>query len=289
MTYETIDLYEYFKQTRPSGGKGYLRCMTLSPIEEKVPERRYPAVLIMPGGAYRRVSEREAEPVAFGYMRHGYSAFILDYSVAPICWPTAFREAVMAILYIRERAQKYAIDPQKVTAIGFSAGGHLCGCLATLTDEKLLEDLTEGRKFSPKPDAVILSYPVITSGDSAHKFSIKNISGGDRRIAKKLSLEERVNSDSVPAFIWHTREDATVPVANSLLLAAAYDRAGVPFALHIFEKGEHGMSTADCVTYHSDSVPAHSTDMPRWLDMSVNWLRDRGVYIKDAPQKKAKN
>jgi len=281
MIYESIDLYEHFHLTRPKNGKGYLKCMTLSRVDRTRENRRYPAVLVIPGGAYRHVSNREAEPVALGYMSRGFSTFILDYSCAPHCWPVAFREAALAMLYIRENAAKYAIDPDMVAALGFSAGGHLCGCLAALTGESVLDDLKKDSKYSPKPNAVILSYPVITNGDGAHRESLANVSGGDRRLAKKLSLEERIDKHSVPAFIWHTRNDKLVPVVNSLLLAAAYERAGVDFSLHIFENGTHGLSVANSMVYNSHEVPAHSTDLPKWLDMSVNWLRDRGIQIKD--------
>lgn len=284
MIYETIDLYEYFGETKPAGGKGTLTCMALSRISNTATRRVYPAILVIPGGAYRFVCDREAEPVALGYMNRGFSAFILDYAVAPeCCWPVAFREAVMAMMYIRENAERYSIDPAKVAAIGFSAGGHLCGCLAALTGDRAVKDLAAARGVSPKPDAVIFSYPVITSGKGSHEYSINNISGKNRLVAKHLSIEERIDADSVPAFIWHTRGDETVPVVNSLLLAAAYEKAGVDFALHIFEKGKHGLSTADGRVYNSAHVPEHSTDLPRWLEMSLNWLADRGICISDDP------
>ena len=281
MLYETIDLYEYFDQKRPRNSKGYLRCMCLSQIEQVDPDRLYPAVLIIPGGAYARVSEREAEPMAFGYMRKGYSAFCLDYSVAPNSYPVALREAVMAMLYIRENWDYLHIDPAKVSALGCSAGGHLCGCLAALFDCDAVSDLLAGSSYTARPDACIFCYPVITTGEKTHEKSAENISGGDKKLREFLSLEKRIRPDSPPAFIWHTRTDEAVPVANSLMLASAYEAAGLPFELHVYASGIHGMSVADDTVYRTDAVPACSADMPGWLDLSVRWLRESGMTITD--------
>ena len=281
MIYKTIDLYEYFGEERPQYAVGRLSCMCVSPLPGVNPDRRNPAVLIIPGGAYAWVSGREAEPIAFHYLKSGYSAFVLDYAVAPAAYPVAFREAAMAVMYIREQSAALSVAPDMVTAVGFSAGGHLCGCLAVLTGNGVLDDLTAGREYSPRPDAVILGYPVITTGADTHEDSANNISGGDPELRRYLSLERRVDGTAVPAFIFHTCEDVSVPPANSLMLALAYERAGVPFALHIFEKGGHGMSTFDACVYRSDSIPPHSTRIEDWLDMSVRWLEDRGLRITD--------
>ncbi len=281
MLYEMIDLYEHFGQKRPKDSKGYLRCMCLDPIDQVNPKRRYPALLIIPGGAYARVSEREAEPMAFGYMRMGYSVFCLDYSVAPNAFPVALREAVMAMLYIRENWDYLHIDPTKVSALGCSAGGHLCCSLATLFDCKEVSDLLEGSRCTARPDACIFCYPVITTGEKTHERSAANISGGDRELREFLSLEKRIRPDTPPAFIWHTRTDEAVPVANSLLLASAYEAADIPFELHIYAKGIHGMSVGYDTVYRTDAVPECSADMPGWLDLSARWLRETGMTITD--------
>lgn len=282
MKYRSIDLYEAFGLERPEGASGYLVSMCLDPIEQVNPSRRFPAVLIMAGGAYRRVSEREREPVAFGYLRRGFSVFMLDYSVKPFTYPTALREAVMAMLYIRENAGRFSLEPSMIAALGFSAGGHLLGTLAALAEKGSADDILKLKKdISPRPDAVIYAYPVITTGEGAHRLSAENISGGDERVMSFLSIEKHITPDAPPAFIWHTWEDATVPVKNSLLLAEAYERAGVPFSLHIFERGRHGLSTGDTAVYPVGEVPPHSADMESWLDMSAVWLAERGFRIKD--------
>ena len=281
MIYKTVDLYYHFGKERPEGGAGWLKCMCLEPIGQVNPGRCHPAMLILAGGAYRWVSEREQEPVAFGCLSRGYSAFMLSYSCAPHSYPTALREAVMAMLYIRQNAAQLHVDPDMVCAMGFSAGGHLLGSLANLYGDGSCDDLISGCGLSPRPDAAVYCYPVITTGEKTHPESAANISGGDPGLAEYLSIERHITADAPPAFIWHTWADQSVPVANSLLLASAYERAGVPFALHIFEKGVHGMSTADSQVYRAEGVPECSTDMPMWLSMSINWLRDRGIAIRD--------
>ncbi len=280
MLYKNIDLYEYFGLQRPEGGKGYLQCMCLDVTEEINAERRYPAVLIIPGGAYWFNSEREGEPIAFQYMKSGYSAFILSYSCAPfVSYPVSFREAVMAMVYIRRNAAELHIAPDKVAALGCSAGGHLCGCLTALFESDDIADLlAEG--ITARPDASIFCYPVITMGEKTHEWSRENISGKDVAVAEMLSLEKHIPNNAPPAFIWHTFNDGDVPVANSLMLASAYEAAGVPFELHIYGSGSHGLSIGDD-TYRTDNIPSHSREMPGWVGLSISWLKDNGLAIED--------
>ncbi len=280
MIYKTVDLYEYFGLKRPAGGSGYLRCMCIQPVGQMDPARRHPAMLIIAGGAYVRVSEREREPVAYGCLRGGWSAFMLDYSCAPHSYPVALREAVMAMTYIKKNAEELYVDTEMVCAMGFSAGGHVLGCLANLWNDGRCEDIIRSCGICPRPEAAIYCYPVVTTGDRAHRESAYNISGGDAALEEYLSIERHITPQSPPAFIWHTYEDGSVPVSNSLMLASAYEAAGVPFALHIFEKGVHGMSTADSLCYPAGAIPPHSTDVPKWLSMALTWLHDRGLRQK---------
>ena len=164
MQYEVIDLYQYFNLPRPTGGKGYLTAYVMNQLNETDPNRTRSAMLILPGGGYGYVSAREGESVALAYLSHGINAFILDYSVYPNCfYPTQIREASMAMIYIRENCKKYHIDPELVAAVGFSAGGHLCGCLGNMFASEVLADLRNSDFI--RPTAVILSYPVTDYDD----------------------------------------------------------------------------------------------------------------------------
>lgn len=280
MDIKTVDLYKEHNRSRPDGAKGLLQCYLPFSTKEIGSARSYPAILIIPGGGYEYVSQREAEPVALRFIAKGFAAFVLEYSVAPFRYPTAFIEAAMAMLYLRDNAKSLSIS-NKIAVMGFSAGGHLCGCLATLFDAAEISGALGNRKNDVRPDAVILSYPVITSGKRSHAGSFHNLCGEDEELKRRLSLENCVSENSSPAFIWHTASDKSVPVQNSLLLASAYAEKGVPFSLHVFEKGNHGLSTADWGAYSTGNLPDISEGLTCWIDISAEWLADRGIVIED--------
>lgn len=274
MIIEQIDLYKYFKLQKPEGAKGILTTYAITNNAEVDLKRARSAMLVIPGGAYAFVSAREAEPVALAYVAHGFNAFVLDYSVAPACvFPTALREAALAMIYIRLNSKKYCVDVDSVAAVGFSAGGHLCGCLGTIFNCDELSDLPNGDLI--RPSAVILSYPVSVSFDPtiSHMNSFYNLTGKNEQLINRLSLDKCVNSFSSPAFIWHTEADNCVPVEGTLHLALAYKRNKVPFCLHIYEKGEHGISVA------TDEVNTNNPQAATWIPLSVAWLKERGFKI----------
>lgn len=277
MKVETIDLYEYFKIERPQGGAGYLTAYIINQSKEFCPNRLRPAMLILPGGGYVFCSDRENEPIAIEFLSKGFNAFALLYSVSPqnnkIRYPYQLIEACMAVAFIRENATKYNISPDHIASVGFSAGGHLCAMLATLYKEKVVKDFLGDKANLCRLDGVVLSYPVISSGEYAHEGSFNALCGDDDELRKYLSLEERVDENSVPAFIWATVDDNAVPSENSMLMAMAYKKAGVPFELHIFESGRHGLSLAN------EEVIAPNAAVSKWLDLVNNWLNNRGFKI----------
>lgn len=281
MLCQRIDLYEHFGIQRPDNAKGYLDAYIrnfdneLKTTEANAPERKRPAMLIIAGGAYRFTSGREKEPVAINYMDMGFHTFVLDYSVAPVCYPTQLIEACMAMLFIRECESSFNVDGDHVCAIGFSAGGHLCGMLATMYNAKQVVDVLGDNAKLCRPDAVILSYPVISSGEYAHKNSFNNLCDNDEDLARQLSLEFNVTNDAPPAFIWATNNDKGVPCENSLLMAMAYRKAGVPMELHIFEQGGHGLSTCD------EEVWVNEPSVRQWIKLSKVWLKNRGFEVKN--------
>ena len=279
MRVEIVDLYKSFGRPAPEGAVARLTCYLVSDPENITPGRKRPGVLILPGGGYARTSTREQEPVALRYLAKGWNAFVLEYSCTPHTFPTALREAAMAMVHIRENSVSYGIGADMVAAVGFSAGGHLCGCLGMLYDHPAVADI--GASAQIRPDALGLHYPVIVSWGRTHRGSFQNISGGDGVLASRLSLEKCVRGDMPPAFIWHTRSDAAVPCRNSLLLAAAMEEAGVDFALHVYRTGKHGLSVADETVYPVDAVPQISGDVTTWLDAEVAYFGELGLKIKD--------
>ncbi len=279
MICKRIDLYDYFNLTRPVGAMGYLDTyvrnndVLASEREPSLSIRKRPAMLIIPGGGYQDVSGREGEPIAVEYMQEGFQTFVLDYSVAPVSYPTQLLEACMAMIYVKENAKEFFVDTNHVCAIGFSAGGHLCGTLANMYEEKVVKDVFGDRVKLCRPDAVIYSYPVISSGEYAHKGSFYYLTNNDERLSKELSLEFKVTKNSPPAFIWSTDQDLAVPCENSLLMAFAYRKAGVPMELHIFEPGGHGLSTSD------EEVFTPEPTVRQWIKLSKVWLKNRGFVI----------
>ena len=274
MIIKRVDLYEYFGLKREVGYNGYLTSYVLDDYDF-AKNRVRPATLIVAGGGYSGVSERESEPVAVKYLDCGFNCFTLKYSVAPACHPTQLIEGAMAMAYIRENAEKLRVDSNHVVAIGFSAGAHLCGMLASMFEEDILQKtLGEKAKYC-RPDAVVLGYPVVSGLHKSHLGSFRNLCGEREVLYEKLSIELRINERSTPAFIWGTVDDPVVPSENGLALAVAYRKAGVPFEYHLFEScnGVHGLSICE-----KESGFANDTVKP-WVQLSKTWLKNRGFMI----------
>lgn len=280
MEMKLVDLYQFYAQPRPEDAAGgQLRVWAARTSEKVSPRRRRPAVLILPGGAYRWTSEREAEPVALRFLARGYVPFVLDYSCAPSAFPVSLREAALAMRYIRKNAGSFEADPSMVIAIGFSAGGHLCGTLGTLFDCPEVADI--GPAALLRPDGLGLCYPVAVSWGKTHEESFENISAGQTSLRQRLSLDKLVRPDMPPVFLWHTRDDQSVPVRNSLVLAQALEEKEVVFAMHIYRHGQHGLSTADAMVYPTYDLPEISWDVPGWLDALIRFFAEIGIKIRD--------
>lgn len=231
-----------------------------------------PTVVICPGGAYQFTSGREGEPVALRFNALGYNVFVLDYSVAPERYPAALLELAASVAYVRKNAARYHADPGRIAVAGFSAGGHLAASLGTLWKEPVLSGTLGLDAGLFRPDALILAYPVLSAGTFTHRESLENLTGEDEAAWAPLSLENRVTSDTPPAFLWHTFPDPAVPVENSLLFADALRKNGVPFELHIFPTGGHGLSLCDEETAcgNAEQVMPHNA---AWLPLCAEWLR----------------
>lgn len=274
-----VKLYDHFGIPMPEGARADLSGWVHHTSWEICADRKRPAVLIIPGGGYCFVSDREAEPIAFRLLAKGFVPFVLRYSITPHAFPTQLREAAMAMRYIREHAEEYAIDPSMVAAIGFSAGGHLCGTLGTMYD--CPELVCIGTPEQIRPDALCLSYPVTLDWGATHEETMDTVSGHDPALRQRLSLDTQVRPDMPPTFLWHTRDDDLVPVRNSIILAQVMDEKGVDFALHIYRHGWHGLSTADDQTYRADVTPGASWDVPGWLESCIRFWQDCGLRITD--------
>ena len=250
---------------------GFMPTLTAYLVEGKpqAPETR-PAVIVIPGGGYWEVSYREAERIALFYNAAGFNAFVLDYCTAPHKQPLPIMNVANSIKIIRENATEWNVDPEKIAVCGFSAGGHLAASISTLWNDEEIFGNDKEKNLLHRPNATILAYPVISSGEFAHKGSFKNLIGEEENeLWEKYSLENQVNADTPPAFLWHTFEDKTVPVENSLFYASALRKYDIPFELHIYPNGGHGMARVSNETYWM--APKHSRKYP-WMEASVEWL-----------------
>jgi acetyl esterase/lipase len=231
------------------------------------------AVLICPGGGYANRAPHEAAPIAASYNAAGFHAFVVQYRVAPHRHPAPLLDVSRALRIIRRYADDWHVRADKIAVCGFSAGGHLTasigvhyGLKALNTDGSHLPD-NALNAVQCRPDALILAYPVISSSSFAHVGSYKNLLGDppDPDLLALMSLENQVTADTPPAFLWHTADDPAVPVANSFCFAEALAEHDVPFELHIYPHGRHGLGLAP-------EAPHVAT----WMDLSVGWLRGMG-------------
>lgn len=246
-----------------------LDCYLLEPVSV-APERPRPAIIICPGGGYGWLSPREAEPIAMQYLSMGYQAFVLYYSVAPERFPVALMELASSVKLVREQAQEWNVDAQKIIVSGFSAGGHLACSLGVFWKRGFLCEKLGVKPEEIQPNGMILCYPVISSGEFAHRGSFENLLGEQTDLEDFVSLEKQVSEDTPRTFLWHTATDGAVLVENSLLFAKELSRHGVNFELHIYPVGGHGLSLATEEVAHTenDVLPICQD----WINQVKHWV-----------------
>jgi len=221
-----------------------------------------PALVICPGGAYRWRSPREKDAPVLEFLSLGFQVFVLEYSCAEgagDCRP--LRELAQCVCTLREHSGEWRIDASKLAVLGFSAGGHLAASLGAFWNDSEM-----GLPGNCRPDALVLCYPVISTGEYAHEESAQWISGGDEALRKKFHLWDRVTADFPPSFLWHGGADASVPPENSLYLAVELKKHGVPVEYHLFGEGVHGISTCTREVETPDPV------CRAWVELCKTWL-----------------
>lgn len=302
MKSEVVHLYEENEKKDVT-----LTTYVLEDSPELLAGKSRPAILICPGGAYLSCSDREGEPVAMKFASMGYHAFVLRYSVylkkdeafpdlskpVPVrdhcLYPAPMRDIAKAMLIIRAHAADWHVDTTRIAVCGFSAGAHNAAMYAANWQSDLISNYFQEEKEAFRPAAAILGYPLsdyiamnalhasAPSFESAF-FALSNTAFlGSPQPSEALldaaSPARHVTASMPPTFLWATSEDAMVPVSQSLTLARSLADAQIPFELHVFENGPHGLSLAT-----QASVQAASQiypDAAKWADLADAWLQKR--------------
>ena len=256
-------------------GKGTNDIPTLTAFLPEAGKANGAAMVICPGGGYGGLAPHEGKGYALWFNEHGITAFVLKYRLGSAGYrhPVMLQDAARAVRTVRARADEWKLDPKRIGIIGSSAGGHLASTLLTHFDAGKSDAADSVERVSSRPDLGILCYPVISLGEFTHQGSKNNLLGKDPspELVRELSNELQVTKDTPPTFIWHTAEDKAVPVENALLFAGALRKAGVPFDLHIYERGNHGMGLG--------SQPYGSGERHPWTRDCEFWLKGRG-FVK---------
>jgi acetyl esterase/lipase len=224
-------------------------------------------VVVCPGGGYSHRAPHEGEPIARMLNAAGIAAGVVSYRVSPHRWPAPQMDAMRAIRLARAHAAAWNVNPEKIGILGFSAGGHLAASVAVHADHGDAGSADPVARQSARPNAAILCYAVLSFGEWGHRGSRNNLLGPDPAPAliDRLSLETQVDNSTPPTFLWHTADDPGVPVQNSLGFAQALALHKIPFELHVFQQGRHGLGLA-----------ADDPSVGQWPALCVTWLKKLG-------------
>lgn len=228
------------------------------------PAKSKGAVVVFAGGGYAMRAEHEGKGYAEFLNSIGVTAFVVDYRVAPYKHPAQISDAIRAVRYVRHYADKYGIDKDKIAVMGSSAGGHLAASVSVHYDKKMYDETDVIDKEDCRPNATILCYPVIDMFEYRHDGSRQCLIGERALHADKefMSLYKHITMNTPQAFIWHTSSDQAVPVENSLLYADALSKKQVPFEMHIYPIGRHGLGVAPELPH-----------VAQWTTALDNWLK----------------
>lgn len=244
-----------------------------------------PLMLVIGGGGYQYVSQREMDPVCIAYMKEGFVAASLKYTTKPdiksgeMLYPHPMYETIAAIDYLRKHVKEYRFNPNKVSLVGFSAGGHLVASIGAFSD-KFAKEL----KLNPKdvkPNSLVLAYSVIEF--TYHSGTRESLINNDKSLFDTLSIEKHINKNYPPTFIWCTEDDQVVPSRNTKNMVKALKKAGVKYKSKIYPHGLHGLSTLDVTTnglYPAKEIEL-AKDVKDWLNMSVEFLKEIYKNVKD--------
>lgn len=233
--------------------------------------KKHKAIIICPGGGYKHRAVHEGEGTALWLNERGINAFVVDYKVFPYRHPVPFADVKRAVRYVRHFADKFNVDKDGIGIMGFSAGAHVACCVTEYYDKFETDVLDDIDSESARPDICVLCYPVISlNSEYCHEGSKERLTDNDEELSRILSCEEHVRDDMPPVFMWHTVEDKSVPLRNSLEMAKALKEKNIPFEYHVFPYGRHGSSIVKCKDIEGTK---------NWPELFYSWLKRQGFGI----------
>jgi acetyl esterase/lipase len=277
MIYEVIKLKEKFPVLTTDATLTTYCLERMTEMRNDSPKK---AVIVIPGGGYTFVSQREAEPVVIKFLAEGFNVFLLDYTVTKkqkFVYPYPLVEVFAALAHIRRNAERYNILKDHISLIGFSAGGHLAVSCAEYWQEDYYAKYLGVTNEEIKVNGVVAAYAVITGEEpNYHGETIRNISQNKSELIEYFTLNKHITKDFPPAFIWTTAEDTIVPPINSKLLADALEEKGIKHQFVLYQHGDHGLSTAESYLF-DDATPEfldYIKDVKSWVKLSADFLKE---------------
>lgn len=252
----------------------------LDPISDYETPVDHPLAIICPGGAFKFLTDREAQPIAFKFNAVGMHALVLDYQLIDdnhSVYPLALQELATTLNWLKTQTDHH-IDLSKVVLVGFSAGSHVVANFNSIMLDPEQREKIYSEDLSVEPALNILCYPVIDMTIGWPK---------DEDWAMKAApdiyywqAQEHLTKHGKPTFIWQTVTDKTVPVMNSILYAQKMDMLKIPYEMHLFGSGDHGLSLGTYVTQAPGNEANLNEYDVKWWELCVNWLKLQNILPK---------
>lgn len=275
MIHECVNLKKHYPQLN-GGDNVLLYSYCIDNFEEWSLGRKRKTILILPGGGYQFVSQREAEPIALQYLKEDINAFVLSYTVKqePSLHPlNPIDEVFAAILYIRRNAEKYNVDVDHISVMGFSAGGHLAASAGLFYQDEIYSKLLNCNIEELKINGLLLGYPVISLINNTHLTTCNIRTGENKELMEKLSIEKHITDKFPSTFIWSTFEDDNVSPLNSIMLVEQLIKNNVRVEFHLYPEGHHGLALANEITC-SEYNPDKFISVHAWIEDSIRFIKD---------------
>lgn len=262
--YYLKDLSEFFKDS-----EAYFDYFEIAHLDFEKSKLKRPALVVVPGGGYQFVANREAEPIALRFLVEGFNTFVITYSINKK-YPAPHLELAFVIDFINKHHEEFMIIQDKISLVGFSAGGHLVASYSCYYKE--LAELLKIDSKGLKPLSIGLAYPVIHMDPSRNAGTVQVITEKDPELMEKMSVEKHITKEYPPTFIFTTKPDDCVPINNSTMLVEVLNRKGVENEFHLFENGGHGGSLFTNAVYETTEYMEEFAENKRWPEYMSKFI-----------------